>query len=507
MITRDNRFLALALLLVSALFAGTIIGVLLITHFTEEGEPPPGSETFQELSALLQKHPDADEIRDALRREDLRVREDYFTRRRLVRVGSFLLLAGLAAVVVCARWYASLDPRTPGPRSLAERMDDTRWLRSRRRTLTALAAIGGLVGAAALAMAVIGGSPALQSDPSEPVEPTETIEAADFVRNWPRFRGPNGMGIVEAGEWPTRWNAKTGENIAWKVAVPLPGNSSPVIWDDRIFLTGADAGRREVLCYSRSSGELLWRTPVPSLLAADDEAGELDVMEQTGYAAPTAATDGRRVYAFFATADLAAIDFSGRIVWARNLGRPDNIYGIAVSPIVHEDKLILQFDRGTMAEDELSSIVALDTRTGDEVWRTDRPVVNSWSTPIIAQTSAGAELITCGAPWVIAYDPDLGTELWRADVLSGDVAPCPVVANDMVFVTNEYAKMAAIRTGGTGDVTETHVAWAAEDGMSDAPSPICDGELFLQVHSSGRATCYDAAEGTLIWEHQFDFTL
>jgi outer membrane protein assembly factor BamB len=127
-------------------------------------------------------------------------------------------------------------------------------------------------------------------------------------------------------------------------------------------------------------------------------------------------------------------------------------------------------------------------------------VANSWTSPAVAETETGTELITAADPWVISYDPEMGTELWRANVISGDVAPSPVVAENVAYVTNEYAKVAAIKTGGVGDVTEDRVLWTAMDGMSDAPSPICDGELFLQVHSRGRMTCYGAGEGKLVWD-------
>jgi outer membrane protein assembly factor BamB len=227
-------------------------------------------------------------------------------------------------------------------------------------------------------------------------------------------------------------------------------------------------------------------------------------MEPTGYASPTAATDGERVYVFFATADLAAVDFQGNLVWKKHLGDPNNTYGIATSPIVYDGKVILQFDRGTMPDEDLSRLIAFDPKTGEEVWSVKRPVVNSWSTPVVTETETGIELITAAAPWVISYDPDMGTELWRAQVLSGDVAPSPVVARNVSYVTNEYAKVAAVQTGGVGDVTDTKVLWTAQDGMSDAPSPICDGRLFLQVHSRGRVTCYDAAEGKMVWDETID---
>jgi outer membrane protein assembly factor BamB len=122
----------------------------------------------------------------------------------------------------------------------------------------------------------------------------------------------------------------------------------------------------------------------------------------------------------------------------------------------------------------------------------------------LANTPAEVELLTSGDPWVIAYDPDSGVELWRAKGLSDDVAPSPVYANGLVFVTNEYAQIMAIRAGGSGDVTATHVAWTATEGLSDAASPIATDEFFLQANSSGNVTCFEAQSGKLLWEQSFE---
>ena len=519
---RNRRYFALGMLAVAALFSGLVIGVMVTAHFAEEGDPPPESPTMQELGVLLQKYPGSNEIKEAIRREDQRLRNDYFTRRRLMSAGAFLLLGGLAAAVICARWYAALDKRTPMPSVLSERTGEDKWLAMRRRSLVAVGALAGSLVVALLIMSFVGGGAfprgELTEPPTTPAQPEQAAgpvaEAlppeggdAGFKGNWPRFRGPTGMGIVDAGDWPLNWDAGTGENILWKTAVPVPGKSSPVVWGNRIFLTGADAKTQEILCFERAGGKLLWRKAVGTAAEAGadgDEGHQVHIMDDTGYAAPTPVTDGERVCAFFATADLATLDLDGQVLWVKNLGDPENTYGIATSPIIHNGKIIIKFDRGTMAEDELSALLALDAKTGEELWRVGRPVPGSWSTPLVVQTGSGPELITCGNPWVIAYDPEFGTELWRADLLSGDVAPSPVFSNEVAFVTNDYARVAAVRIGGIGDVTATHIAWTADQGMSDASSPVCDDDFFLQAQSSGWVTCYDAKEGKLLWEHQFD---
>jgi outer membrane protein assembly factor BamB len=223
------------------------------------------------------------------------------------------------------------------------------------------------------------------------------------------------------------------------------------------------------------------------------------VSEDTGFAAPTAITDGQRVYAIFANGDTVCIDFSGEQIWARNVGPFDNMYGYASSLAMYQNLLLVLLDQAS-AEDELSELIAIDGATGRTVWRARRPVPNSWATPIVINTGERHEVITCGSPWVIAYEPATGKELWMAECLGGDVAPSPVYAAGLVFVTNAYELLAAIRPGGQGNVTETHIVWTAEDGLPDICSPLASDELVFLLETYGLLTCYDAKDGKKVWE-------
>ena len=341
--------------------------------------------------------------------------------------------------------------------------------------------------------------------------------AATFKDNWPRFRGPTGMGIVPAGDWPRTWDGASGKNILWKTEVPLSGKSSPVVWGDRVFVTGGDRRMQKLFCYDRTSGMLLWETRIAtpegtkflgpeSQSESESESEEkIEVSPDTGYAAPTPVTDGKRVYVVFATADIAAVDFSGKVAWQRNLGKPENTYGLASSPAMYKDKVIFQFDQSPVSEDSKnkSALLCIDAATGNTVWQTERPVGSSWSSPVVAETDAGPIIITCGSPWIIAYECESGGELWRSRWPTADVAVSPVYAAGKVFVTNDNAQIMAIRTGGKGDVTETMVAWTASEKMPDASSPVCDGKYFLQTTQTAQATCFDAATGKLLWNHEF----
>jgi outer membrane protein assembly factor BamB len=327
--------------------------------------------------------------------------------------------------------------------------------------------------------------------------------AAPPEMTWPQFRGPTGLGLVPAGDWPTSWDSATGKNILWKCPIAGKGNSSPVVWGKRVFVTTADTEKRWVHCLDAAAGQVLWSTEIKSPLGSAAANFADDVL--AGYAAATPATDGKRVYVTYANADVAAVDFNGKQLWVRNLGKPQSSYGLASSPILYQNLLILQHDQGAEAKAQLSSILALDTRTGKTVWQTPRPVPSSWSTPIIIRPDPAGErveLITCGNPWAIAYDPATGRELWRADVLNEDVAATPVFANGLIFVVSKR-QACAIRPGGSGEVTKTHLVWFSEVNLPEVVSPLANDKYYLQVGSEGKVTCLAASDGHQVWENDF----
>jgi outer membrane protein assembly factor BamB len=286
--------------------------------------------------------------------------------------------------------------------------------------------------------------------------------------------------------------------------VPISGPNSPVLWGNRLFLVGANKSKREIYCFDAASGKIVWQKPVEAK-SADPEPPT--VMEDSGGFAPsTAATDGRRVYAIFATGDVAAFDLEGKPVWAKNLGKPDNSYGHASSLEIHQNRLLIQFDQGT-GKDGKSRLLSLDAQTGEIAWQSPpRPVPNSWSTPIVIQTGPREQIITCAKPWVIAYDPANGSEIWRAEVLYGEVTPSPIFSAGLVFTVMEGEKLSAIRPDGTGDVTKTHVAWSGEDGLPDICSPLSDGQRIYLLTTGGTVTCYDIATGKKLWEKETELS-
>ncbi|MBM3853393.1 MAG: serine/threonine protein kinase, partial [Verrucomicrobia bacterium] len=332
---------------------------------------------------------------------------------------------------------------------------------------------------------------------AEPLPPP-----AEFARHWPRFRGPDGGGTA-AGEAPLQWNAATGAGVAWKTALPLPGHNSPIVWGNRVFLSGATREKREVYCFDATTGALLWQCPLEPPKTAGAR-GELS--EDTGYAAPTLATDGRHVYAFFAHGDLTALTFAGRVAWTKALGLPRNPYGHATSLAVWEGRVLLQFDQGE-SEPANSRLLAFDGATGRQLWEKTRQTAATWATPIVVHAAGRPQIVTLGLPHVVAYAVADGAELWRAEVMEGEIAPSPIFAGDLFLIVVPGHKLVALRPDGAGDVTATHVAWHTEESMPDVTSPVSDGTWTLVATSGGEVVCLANKDGKVAWKKDLDLTV
>ncbi len=225
-----------------------------------------------------------------------------------------------------------------------------------------------------------------------------------------------------------------------------------------------------------------------------------EVTSDTGYAAATMTTDSRRIFAIFANGDVVALDLAGNQLWLRVLGPLQNNYGHASSLLTHKNLLIIQLDHAYI-EDNKSKLIALNTATGKTVYSTPRPVDSSWTTPIIADTPIGPQLITLAEPYVIAYNPATGTELWRSKSVKGELAPSPIYHNSIVYVISPDLELIAIKTTGSADVTDTHTVWTAYDGIPDITTPVTDGKLLWLLNTWGTLTCYDITTGSVIYEH------
>ena len=214
----------------------------------------------------------------------------------------------------------------------------------------------------------------------------------------------------------------------------------------------------------------------------------------TGLGASTMTTDGRRVYAIFGTGDLVALDMEGNQVWGKNLGVPKNHYGHSSSLIMHQEKLIVQYDQKSNGR-----IMAFDASTGNQLWSTPRKEKVSWSSPILVYHNNKSQIVVVADPTVAAYDPWTGKQLWSLECISGEVGPSACYDKGIVYAVNDYANIAAIDLNNTSEML-----WENYDLLSDIPSPVASGGLLLMPSSYGALACYDALKGEILWEHEFD---
>lgn len=312
---------------------------------------------------------------------------------------------------------------------------------------------------------------------------------------WPRWRGPSGQGHAPAGQYTDKWSPNTS---VWTTKVPGRGNSSPIVWGDRIFLTtGYGNGERlSMLAFSRADGKQLWETFIP-------QNGVEYVHYKNGFASATPATDGKLVYASFGRHGLFAFDFNGKLVWQHKFGIIDNYHGPAGSPVLYKDRVFIYQDANPATPPGQGAFVgAFDKATGKPLWMTPRPETVGWGTAVVITTGERDELIVSSQNRVAAYDPATGKELWTARGMSYEVIPTPVVGHGLVFASSGRAgPTLAIRPGGSGDVTKTHVAWSSPRGSPFVPSGIIVGDLLYTINDmQSILTVVEAATGKPVYQ-------
>lgn len=323
------------------------------------------------------------------------------------------------------------------------------------------------------------------------------------AENWPGWRGPTMDGRSGEREVPLRWSAT--ENVRWKAPLPGPGMSSPIVWGDRVFVTQSldrNGRRRALLCFDRKDGKLLWQR------VTDYDGEESTYPGEPHYCSASPATDGERVVAWFGSAGVVCYDFTGRELWRRDLGRCEHIWGNASSPVIHGGRVFLNFGPG-----DRTFLIALDSRTGRELWRVDEPGnsaggpaewIGSWSTPVVARLGGREELILSWPLAVKSYDPATGRLLWLCRGLGRLVYSSPVVTPEAVVALSGYGGPAlAVRPGGNGDVTETHRLWLLADRQPQRiGSAVAVGEHLYLVNAIGTAQCIELKTGRTVFEER-----
>lgn len=505
-----------ALGVIAGIFSLVVCAFMIANNLRLKASDPIHAPALEKLVHDLKATPTDEALKEQIRELDWLARRAFFTSQRFNQVAIWLLLGGLVVCIAAFKSLSTYHRSTPFPNAQDPKDDlaaKAQWARQ------SVMVVGLILVGLALSLALPWKSP-LDHGPHEPViapaqpatavAPTPAPATQDAkpavasapsapppasreerLKNWPTFRGPAG-GQARATKLPTQWDGKSGQGILWKTPIPLPGFGSPIIWGDRIFISGGDEKTRIVYSVDAKSGKVIWEKTVPTKIAPP--AKMPDVTSDTGYAASTMATDGTRVFAIFATGDLAAFDFDGKPVWSQHLGVPDNPYGHGSSLVTFEDLLLVQFDHKGA-----SFVTALDVRTGATHWKTERKLGPSWASPLVIETGDHAELILVADAFVTSYDPKTGKELWKIECLgNGEVAPSPFFANGLLYVASEHLMFAAI------DVKTRKIVWDNVEETPGVASPVLAGDFIFAGLGEGTIACWDARTGKSAWLHETD---
>ena len=328
--------------------------------------------------------------------------------------------------------------------------------------------------------------------------------------DWPQFRGPNGAGIAATDAQPASvWSDS--QNIRWKVPLPGPGSSSPVVSGQRIFVTcytgygdGGEGGgpeqlQRHLLSIERKTGKILWDRAVAAELPEDAFRGYLT---EHGYASSTPLTDGERIYVFFGKTGVLAFDFQGQQLWQVNVGKESSNrrWGSGASPVLYKHTVIVN------AAEESRSVRALDRLTGQEVWKAEADSLElCFATPMLVDCEGGRTDLVLAVPGELwGLNPDTGKLRWFAETdIAGNISPSVVAADGVVYVTGGFPRQgsAAVRAGGKDDVTKTHVLWSSQNA-SYVPTPVVLGGYLFVVSDQGFAMCFEPKTGNLVFKER-----
>ena len=318
--------------------------------------------------------------------------------------------------------------------------------------------------------------------------------------DWPEFRGPNAQGYAEEVKLPTDISTKS-PHLRWKTPVPGSGWSSPVILKSRIYLTSAieegQAITLNALCFDANNGKQLWKTAVINVAKAPR------MHRKNSQASPTPIVTNGRLYVHFGHMGTACLDLNGKIIWKNEAVKYSPVHGNGGTPALLAGKLIFSCDGA-----KNPFVIALDARDGSQVWKVNRSVNAkkkfSFCTPLILKGTGGTQILLPGSDMIGAYDPNNGKEIWRVTYDGYSVVPRPVVGHGMVFFSTGFdrAKAMAVKLGGKGDVTKTHIKWVLPKGAPHTPSMILDGDELYMISDGGIATCVDAKSGKAVWSER-----
>ncbi|MCL2701568.1 MAG: PQQ-like beta-propeller repeat protein [Phycisphaerae bacterium] len=521
---------AMASAVIAAVVGLVALGVMLVDRAVLKAVDPFNAPALESMKQTLADHGEDENLRARIRELDFQIRQEYFSRHdRMVNGKSVLLGAAVAILASLAvaggakpsRWL----PPKAGNEPPAKPMRDAR-----------LAKAGVLVAAFVFVMAGFaawpwGPSPppglpfgddiadATPGDTGTHADPTNddaglavanaashtTSPAAPrpvLTGRWPMFRGPNAQGISPAKNVPLAWDAPANKNIAWKTKLPLPSPSSPIAWDDKVFVSGAsdDGKKLGLTCLDAVDGRVLWHKEISP---THPKPADVSINREAGFAAPTPATDGQLVFTLYASGDLVAYDFEGNRKWLKTFPWPHNRYAHATSLVVVDGLVIVLIDQEPPYP---GALYALDGATGEERWRADRTTIDSWTVPLLAQVNGQDLIVTVAKPDIIVYDTRGGV-VWRTPWVDRDMdavepAASPALADGMLVAATAFARCIAIPIDVTGDASRK-IEWEISRDLPDICSLLAVGENVLMISDQATLSCFSAKECDEFYTHTY----
>lgn len=455
--------------MLASIMLSLLIGIILIFDLTVirniEIEENPLLEQFED-----------EELIESYREIHRLTRQIFFYRQDRVEVGRYILAGFLILFFLSFQVLKLMSRKVPVESVFSE---DSSNKNSLQPGFYAIIFTGLLITGTGIIFSLF-------SEPEVNVKEIVVKEPEKIYDNWPAFRGPNGSAYYDSYEVVTNWSVETGENITWKVEVPVHGFNSPVIWDDQIYITGGSSELFVIYCYDYKSGSLLWKYEV------FEGRGSLpEVTSDTGFAAATSTVNSLGVYSIFANGEVIALDHKGVLRWSKNLGQPDNHYGHASSLLMLEQTLFIQYDHS-----KKGSLYAIDAITGNIIYEKERDLGTSWTSPILAEKDGSSYLILNSNPYVVAYSPDNGQELWRTDCLAGEVGSSPFFNGELLYVASDILDLVAL------DLETGEILWSNYEILPNTSSPTGNKDTIYVASSYGLLGAYEATTGDFIWEFE-----
>ena len=527
-----KKTIARNIAIVSAIFVAVFSIMLITNYFQVKGSDVLQTGVVETLKQLHDENANNPELKEQIRQLDLMARKAYFISHDRLMAGIYILIGMVIILIVALRIFYAEVKNIPDKE--IDPIDDWAIKTSARKYVQWIG--GGLITAAFIfaflsspwlkslqagsgeqeiladiqvenfdseefqeANASLSGSGSesgeitlTEDSTTESSADTNTsgIETSTVAHN--SFRGNNSLGISSARNIPTSWDLASGKNILWKSSVPRQGYNSPVINGNKVFISGADNEACELYCYELSSGKLLWTLAATNIPGSPSQMPETG--SDTGLAASTVTTNGSQVCAIFASGDLICADMEGKLLWAKNLGVPQNHYGYASSLLSYGNTLFIQYDNRNVLR-----VIALDMATGAERWsKTRNERQPSWSSPIMVTVDNRPQLILVGNPGITSYNPSNGEQNWRVESMSGEPAASAAFANGIVFVASEYARMVAI------NASDGTLLWSNNNFLPEIASPVATRDFAFVATTYGVVASFNAQTGELIKDMELD---